>query len=216
MKPARTQGDDMPPAHATDLARAEAALEAASTALQLARRNRSAAQGEINRIRAAMAADAQAADAERWADPALAPRLAEAREILAAAEAQRAAVHATLTAEAVAQERRDAATFRATYGKTAEMTIPGALSASAAADRVAADPRYLAAERTWGDARALVSRLARVADRSAQGRKYAATSAERSARRAARTSPVTAALVRLGVRSEAPGADRVEIFIVES
>lgn len=207
------KGDDMPPDHATDLARAEAALEAANTAIRLARRNRQTVQVEINRIHAAMAADAQAADAERWADPPLAARLAEAREILAAAEAQRVAVHATLTAEYRAQERRDAATLRETYGRAAEITRPTP-SASAAATRVLEDPRYLSAERTRGDARALVNRLAKVAHRSAQGRKYEATSAERTARRAARSSPVTAALVRLGVRSEAPGADRVETFII--
>jgi hypothetical protein len=216
MKPARTQGDDMPPAHATDLARAEAALEAASTALQLARRNRQTAQGEINRIRAAMAADAQAADAERWADPPLAARLAEAREVLAAAEAQRDAVRDVVTGEYRAQERRDAATFRQNYGKSAELTTPGMPSASAADERALEDARYLAAEQTRGDARALVNRLAAVAHRSALARQYAATSAERTARRAVRSSPVTAALVRLGVRSEAPGADRVETFIIES
>ena len=203
------KGDDMPPDHA--LARAEAALEAATTALRLARLARQAAQGEINRIHAAMAADAQAADAERWADPPLAARLAEARVVLAAAEAQRADVHATLTAEYVTQERRDAATFRQSYGKAAELTTPGAPSASAAASRVLEDSRYIAAERTRGDARALVNRLAKAAHRSALARKYAATSAERTTRRAVRSSPITAALVRLGVRSEAPGADRIEI-----
>ena len=205
------KGDDMPP----DLARAEAALEAAATALRLARLNRQAAQVELNRIRAAMAADAQAADAERWADPPLAARLAEARGILAAAEAQRDAVHLQLTAEYVAQERRDAATFRQSYGKAAELTTPGAPSASAAATRVLEDSRYIAAERTRGDARALVQRLAKVAHRSAQARRYATTSAElddRRSRRATRGSPITAALLRLGVRSEAPGADRIETF----
>ena len=206
----------MPPDYATDLARAEAALEAAATALRLARRNRQTAQAEINRIHAAMAADAQAADAERWADPPLAARLAEAREILTAAEAQRDAVHATLTAEYRAQERRDVATLRESYGKTAEITTPGAPSASAAATRVLEDSRYIAAERTRGDARAFVQRLAKVAHRSALARQYAATSAERTTRRAVRRSPVTAALVRLGVRSEAPGADRVETFTIES
>jgi hypothetical protein len=205
------KGDDMPPDHASDLARAEAALEAAATALRLARRNRQTAQGEINRIHAAQAADAQAADAERWADPRLAARLAEAREVLVAAEAQRDAVHATLTAEYRAQERRDAVTFRANYGRAAELTTPGAPSASGSASRVLEDPRYIAAERTRGDVRALVQRLAKVAHRSALARKYAATT-----RQAARSSPVTAALVRLGVRSEAPGADRVEIFSIES
>jgi len=210
------KGDVMPPEHATDLARAEAALEAAATALRLARGNRQTAQAEINAIHAAMAADAQAADAERWADPPLAARLAEAREVLAAAEAQRDAVHATLTAEYRAQERRDAATFRQNYGKSAELTTPGMPSASAADERALADPRNIAAEQTRGDARALVNRLAKVAHHSALARKYAATSAERTARRAARSSPVTAALVRLGVRSEAPGADRVETFTIES
>jgi len=209
------KGDDMSADLTPDLARAEAALEASSAALRLARRDRQTAQAALNHIRGAQAAAASAADAERWADPTLAARLAEAREILAAAEAQRADVLATLTGEYRAQERRDVVTLRESYGKTAEMTIPGALSASAADTRVLEDPRYLAAERTRGDARAFVQRLAKFAHRSALARQYAATSAERTARRAVRSSPIRAALVRLGVRSEAPGADRVETSTIE-
>ena len=205
------KGDDMSADLTHDLARAEAALEASSAALRLARRDRQTAQAALNNIRGAQAAAASAAEAERWADPTLAARLAEAREILTAAEAQRDAVHATLTAEYVTQERRDAATFRTNYGRTAELTTPGAPSASGSAARVLEDSRYIAAERTRGDARALVKRLAKVAHRSAMARQYAATT-----RQAASSSPVTAALVRLGVRSEAPGADRVETFIIES
>ena len=66
------KGDDMSADLTPDLARAEAALEASSAALRLARRDRQTAQAALNHIRGAQAAAASAADAERWADPTLA------------------------------------------------------------------------------------------------------------------------------------------------